>query len=111
MTGGETRSCAKGALAVTEPGSRVVRVCGSRLVWRTWQQNSRQVVAALIHEALHTLGLGENPPSSVEITVPGSEEVRDKLSDRSLPDRSYCSSTFELLQYQPANTRELATLQ
>jgi hypothetical protein len=60
-------ACATGALAVTEPRSRVVRVCSSRLVW-TWQQNPRHVVAALIHEALHTLGLGENPPSSAEIT-------------------------------------------
>ena len=67
VDGGDTRSCAKGALAVAEPGSRVVRVCSSRLAW-TWQQNSRHVVAALIHEALHTLGLGENPPSSAEIT-------------------------------------------
>jgi len=24
--------------------------------------------AALIHESLHSLGLGENPPSSLEIT-------------------------------------------
>ena len=67
VDGSDTRSCAKGALAVTEPGSRVVRVCGSRLVWN-WQQNPRHVVAGLIHEALHTLGLGENPPSSAEIT-------------------------------------------
>jgi hypothetical protein len=67
VDGSNTRSCAKGALAVAEPGSRVIRVCGSRLVW-TWQQNSRHVVAGLIHEALHTLGLGENPPSSGEIT-------------------------------------------
>jgi hypothetical protein len=67
VDGRDTKSCAKGALAVTEPGSRVVRVCSSRLVW-TWQQNSTHVVAALIHEALHTLGLGENPPSSAEIT-------------------------------------------
>ena len=67
VDGGETKSCAKGALAVTEPGSRVVRVCSSRLVW-TWQQNPRHVIAGLIHEALHTLGLGENPPSSAEIT-------------------------------------------
>jgi hypothetical protein len=67
IDGSDTKSCAKGALAVAEPGSRVVRVCGSRFVW-TWQQNSRHVVAALIHEALHTLGLGENPPSSSEIT-------------------------------------------
>lgn len=67
VEGDDARSCARGALAVTEPGSRVVRVCSRRLVW-TWQQNSRHVVAALIHEALHTLGLGENPPSSSEIT-------------------------------------------
>jgi hypothetical protein len=67
VDGTETRACATGALAVTEPGSRVVRVCSSRLVW-TWQQNPRHVIAGLIHEALHTLGLGENPPSSAEIT-------------------------------------------
>ena len=67
VDGTETMACATGALAVTEPRSRVVRVCSSRLVW-TWQQNPRHVVAALIHEALHTLGLGENPPSSAEIT-------------------------------------------
>jgi hypothetical protein len=67
VDGADTKSCARGALAVTKPGSRVVRVCGSRLVW-TWQQNARHVVAGLIHEALHTLGLGENPPSSAEIT-------------------------------------------
>ena len=67
VDGRDTKSCAKGALAVAEPGSRVVRVCSGRLVW-TWQQNSTHVVAALIHEALHTLGLGENPPSSAEIT-------------------------------------------
>ena len=68
VDGIETKGCELGALAVTEPGSRVVRVCGDRLVWRTWRQNSRQIVAAFIHEALHTLGLGENPPSSTEIT-------------------------------------------
>lgn len=69
VDGSDTKLCARGALAVTEPGSRVVRVCGGRLVWRTWRQNSRQIVAAFIHEALHTLGLGENPPSSVEIQL------------------------------------------
>jgi hypothetical protein len=68
VSGGDSKLCERGAVAVTEPGSRVVRVCGDRLVWRTWRQNSRQIVAAFIHEALHTLGLGENPPSSSEIT-------------------------------------------
>jgi hypothetical protein len=61
------QGCATGALAVTEPGIRVVRVCSSRLVW-TWQPNPRHVIAGLIHEALHTLGLAESPPSSTEIT-------------------------------------------
>jgi hypothetical protein len=28
----------------------------------------REAEAILIHEILHTLGLGENPPSSAEIT-------------------------------------------
>ena len=31
VDGAETTACAKGALAATEPGSRVVRVCSSRL--------------------------------------------------------------------------------
>jgi len=61
------KKCASGVLVFTAPGSRVVRVCSSRLVW-IWQQNPRHVVAGIIHEALHTLGLGENPPSSAEIT-------------------------------------------
>jgi hypothetical protein len=63
----DTRACATGALAVTEPGRRVVRVCRGRLEW-TWQQNPRHVIAGLIHEALHTLGLGESRPSSADIT-------------------------------------------
>ena len=67
VDGTETRACAKGALAATVPRSRVVHVCSSRFRW-TWQQNRRHVIAGLIHEALHTLGLGENPPSSAEIT-------------------------------------------
>ena len=32
------------------------------------RRNRAWAVATLIHEALHTLGLGENPPSSTEIT-------------------------------------------
>jgi hypothetical protein len=34
----------------------------------SWRENRRRLVASLIHEVLHTLGLGENPPSSAEIT-------------------------------------------
>jgi hypothetical protein len=68
VDGRETRACGTGALAATEPASRVVHICNSRFVW-TWQENPRHAIAALIHEALHTLGLGENPPSSAQITA------------------------------------------
>jgi hypothetical protein len=56
-----------GVLAVTEPGSRVVHICS-----RFFEQAGHDPAlaeATIIHEALHTLGLGENPPSSQEITA------------------------------------------
>ena len=65
--GSEAQRCAT-ALAYTEPGSRVVRVC-SLAVERAGRQNADYLVAIVIHEMLHTLGLGENPPSSSEITA------------------------------------------
>ena len=61
------RRCGSGVLAFTVPGSRVVRVCAGELQ-RIHGQQPEYVVASLIHEILHTLGLGENPPSSREIT-------------------------------------------
>jgi hypothetical protein len=54
-------------LAVTHIGSRVVHICPEHLAARA-RHNPRWTEATLIHEALHTLGLGENPPSSQEIT-------------------------------------------
>jgi hypothetical protein len=48
-------------LAFTQPGSRVVFVCGRDFV-REWKQAPRRATAVVIHEMLHTLGLGENPP-------------------------------------------------
>ena len=55
------------ALARAVPGSRVVFVCRPQLV--AWQQEDpRYVEAVVIHEALHTLGPGENPPTSAAIT-------------------------------------------
>ena len=60
--------CDSAALAFTVPGSRVVRVCVDELK-RGWQQDRAYTIAGLIHEMLHTLGLGENPPSSKEITA------------------------------------------
>jgi hypothetical protein len=60
--------CVSGVLVITAPGSRVVRVCADELK-RIHAQQPEYVVASLIHEILHTLGLGENPPSSREITA------------------------------------------
>jgi hypothetical protein len=69
MDDSRQRLCASGVVASTGPGSRVVRVCVDELkrIWR--EEPAEYLVAVLIHEILHTLGLGENPPSSREITA------------------------------------------
>lgn len=54
-------------LAVTAPGSRVVFVC-PRTLQRWYAEDRAYAEATLIHEMLHSLGLGENPPPSREIT-------------------------------------------
>jgi hypothetical protein len=56
-----------GILAFTTPGSRVIYLCG-RDFERAWRRDAREVQATVIHEVLHTLGLGENPPSPGQIT-------------------------------------------
>ncbi len=61
------RCAQKGILAVANVGSRVVWVCPDELYTKAGR-DPVWAEAALIHEALHTLGLGENPPSSREIT-------------------------------------------
>ena len=55
-------------LALTMPRNRVVYICG-RSLERELHYHERWTRAVLIHEALHTLGLGENPPSSGSITA------------------------------------------
>ena len=72
----------KASLAVTEPGSRVVFICPTAFVEAAWG-NPEETEATLIHEMLHSLGLGENPPRSREIT----ERVRVRCGSRakSLP--------------------------
>ena len=60
------RLCLGTSLAFTTPGSRVVRVCSNELVRQSPSRD--HLVALVIHEVLHTLGLPENPPSSREIT-------------------------------------------
>jgi hypothetical protein len=56
-----------GVLAVATPGSRRVSVC-SRFA-RTYRSDPSWGEVVVIHETLHTLGLGENPPSSSEISA------------------------------------------
>jgi hypothetical protein len=58
--GGETEM-------VTTPGAARILVCPAflRTAWRDRTQSEVYV----IHEMLHTLGLGENPPSSRSITA------------------------------------------
>ena len=63
------RLCQRGGvLAVAHPGSRVVEVCPEAIRAR-YHRDPRYVEAILIHEALHTLGLAENPPTSFQITT------------------------------------------
>jgi hypothetical protein len=67
--GSDRRRCqGHGAHAFTTPGSRVVYVCG-RAFKRLAVHDPVMAQVIVIHEALHTLGLGENPPSSAEITA------------------------------------------
>ncbi|GEM_PF-1477859 len=61
--GRDATACRAGIAAFTGPGSRVVFVCGGRFA-RLGRSRSEQVV---IHEMLHTLGLGERPPLPGEI--------------------------------------------
>jgi len=54
--------------AFTTPRERVIRVCASRFVEGTLS-NQKHMEIVIIHELLHALGLGENPPTSAEITA------------------------------------------
>ena len=67
IDGSREAPCVTGTFAFTAPGTRVIRLCVEALK-RTWFQDQEHTVANFIHEVLHTLGLGENPPSSAEIT-------------------------------------------
>jgi hypothetical protein len=58
----------RGVLAATTPLSHVIFLCGSQFFER--QRIDPEYGAALvIHEELHSLGLGENPPASNAITM------------------------------------------
>jgi hypothetical protein len=65
--GSNTSTCLNGNdLAWTSPGNQVVYVCNNngRFVSNS---NSTYIGNTMIHEELHSLGLGENPPSSADI--------------------------------------------
>jgi hypothetical protein len=65
--GSGARACqSSGTVATTKVGSPVIFVCARQL--REWIfQDPAFVENILIHEELHALGLGENPPSSQQI--------------------------------------------
>jgi len=68
VDGSDTPQCVKGTetAAFTEAGSKVVHICAARFARLAQQTTAAEML--IIHEMLHTLGLGENPPSSNEIT-------------------------------------------
>ncbi|HEY6547182.1 MAG TPA: hypothetical protein VI589_04720 [Vicinamibacteria bacterium] len=62
-------------LAFTRPGDNLIRVCPSQFLAAT-RNDPGYAEIILIHELLHTLGLGEDPPTSLEITARVSERCR-----------------------------------
>src|SRR5262245_47335995 len=55
-------------VAFTEPGHRVVFLCGSHFANPLFSLRGTPGEMIVIHEMLHTLGLRENPPTSDAIT-------------------------------------------
>jgi hypothetical protein len=67
--GSSQRRCASGEiLGGTVPGSRVVYVCAMKF-FDVERQDKRSTEVFVIHETLHSLGLGENPPAPREIDL------------------------------------------
>ncbi|HET8646825.1 MAG TPA: hypothetical protein VFO85_15125 [Vicinamibacteria bacterium] len=64
---GVARCQRTGILAVTMPGSRVVWMCPRFALEHKRDPGLSEAV--VLHEVLHTLGLGENPPTPAEITT------------------------------------------
>jgi hypothetical protein len=64
--GRDSRCTNAGILAYTSIEGREVFICPTQF-WQVYRTNPSYVEALLIHEIMHTLGLGENPPSSLEI--------------------------------------------
>ncbi len=63
----EGRCGDENVLANTTTGSRLVSVC--HRFARAYRDDRTWAEVVVIHEALHTLGLGENPPTSLQIST------------------------------------------
>jgi hypothetical protein len=67
--GERMEACQSGrVLAATTPFSHVVFLCGLQFFEKE-HRDPEFAAALVIHEMLHSLGLGENPPASNEITA------------------------------------------
>jgi hypothetical protein len=67
VEGDDTIQCTSQIVAAfTAPGSQVIHVCGGRFLQFAVKTKGGEIL--LIHELLHALGLGENPPTSSRIT-------------------------------------------
>jgi hypothetical protein len=66
----EATFCRMGSsiFAFTSPGSHVVHVCGRRFL-EAFHSSRTLAEIVIVHEFLHVLGLGEDPPSSESITL------------------------------------------
>jgi hypothetical protein len=65
---GYSRCDDSNTIASTSPGSQVVYICSPQFLEKR-HSDSGLAADLLIHEELHSLGLGENPPASKEITA------------------------------------------
>ena len=69
VDGSDAPQCRSGdaTVAFTAIGSRAIHVCGPQFVQLSSRQSKRAEIL-VIHELLHALGLGENPPPGDEVT-------------------------------------------
>jgi len=78
--GSSQRRCAAGQiLGGTQPGSRIVYVCPVPF-FETDRRDKRATEVFVIHETLHSLGLGENPPAPVEIDWRVMKRCRERAA-------------------------------
>lgn len=64
----EGRCAQPDVVAFTSPGSQVIHFCGDQFTRAINRRGIGFLATMIIHEELHSLGLGENPPTSEEIT-------------------------------------------